>query len=217
MPVDHAAITNFFFAIVGGLTISLIVALFTARLRSFDLYARQFESDDFEEEPHIPNQLEELVEMISHDEDLQASASPLQVPHIDLPGVLAGGGATNQACCVSTGVITIKTVDDPDEHREYNRRMRDRRRADVSVDEERRILDRRVWLRRKEDRAGKKLLTVTDAADTLGVPVEQIHQWLGKTDIPFYYVTDGRSKAMRFEINELLHWYSLFCSNQQQE
>ena len=217
MPVDHIAIANFLFSILGGLTVSLILALFISRFGFSDSFVERFESDNFEEEPHIPGELEELVEVIEQDEDLQESVIPLQVPHIDLPGALAGGGATEQACCVAAGVIHIKTDDDPDEHREYNRRMRDRRCADVSVDDEHRILDRRVWLRRGEDRAGQKLLTLTDAADTLGVPVERIHQWLGKTDIPFYYVTDGKNKAMRFEINELLHWYSLFCSSQRQE
>jgi len=217
MPVDHIAITNFLLLIFCGLTICWIITLFRARYTSSESVMEQFELELFEEESHNPNGLEELVGMIERDKELQESVTPLKVPHIDLPGALVGGGATEQACCAATGVIEIKTDGNPGEKREYNRRMRDRRSTDTSVDEERRILDRRVWLRREEDQAGKKLLNLTDAADTLGVPVERIHQWLGKTDIPFYYVTDGKNKAMRFEINELLHWYSLFCSSQRQE
>jgi hypothetical protein len=215
MPVNHIA--NFMLAILGGSILSLIFMLLISRFGSSDSLFEQFESESLDEEPYVPGGLEELVEVIEHDAELQESVTPLKVPHIDLPGALAGGGATDEACCSASGVILIEANENPDERREYNRRMRDRRSADTPVDDEHRILDRRVWLRRKEDQIGKKLLNVTDAADTLGVPVERIHQWLGKTDIPFYYVTDGKEKAMRFEINELLHWYSAFCSSQNKE
>ena len=48
----------------------------------------------------------------------------------------------------------------------------------------------------------------------MAVPVEKIYQWLDKTDIPFYQLTDGKEKKLRFEVNELLQWYSLFSSEQ---
>lgn len=210
-------ISIFMVAILGGSLVSLILTLFMSRFSSAEALFEQFEAEPLVEEPYGRGGLEDLIEAIENDADLQESMTPLKVPHLDLPGALAGGGATDEACCRATGTIIIETDKNPDEHREYNRRMRDRRFTDTPVDSERRILDRRVWLRRKEDQQGKKLLNITDAADTLGVPVERIHQWLGKTDIPFYYVTDGKDKAMRFEINELLHWYSTFCSSQRTE
>jgi excisionase family DNA binding protein len=157
--------------------------------------------------------LEELAEQVEADEELLSTVTPLKVPHIELPGALAGGGATAEACSKTSGVITLDMVDNPDENREYDRRMRDRRSSEFGVDQDRRLVERRILLRRDEDLKGKQLLTVTDAADTLGVPVERIYQWLDKADIPFYQVAEGKSKAIRFEINELLQWYSAFCSS----
>jgi excisionase family DNA binding protein len=90
--------------------------------------------------------------------------------------------------------------------------MRDRRVTDVSVEKERRMVGRRVWLRRKEDYQNMKLLTVTEAAETLETSIEQIYKWLGDADIPFYQITEGKRKVIRFEINELLQWYSAFMT-----
>jgi len=65
-------------------------------------------------------------------------------------------------------------------------------------------------LRRQEDRRDKRLLSIKDAADTIGVSVEQVYKWLDDTDIPFYHVTEGRRKTISFDISELLEWYSTF-------
>lgn len=155
--------------------------------------------------------LGDLAEEISGDEELLAAVTPLQVPHLDLPGALLGGGAKEEACSKVSGSIVLDRIEDPNEKREYNRRMRDRRSTDDSpAEEEQRMVQRRVWLRREEDQRGKQLLNVTDAADTLGVTIEQIYKWLDKADIPFYQVTEGKRKAIRFDVNELLKWHSSF-------
>ncbi|UCD57852.1 MAG: helix-turn-helix domain-containing protein [Candidatus Hydrogenedentota bacterium] len=159
-------------------------------------------------EPEEPKELEELAEAISHDNNLLTPTAPVQVPHVDLPGVKLGGGALDEPCSKAVGTVTLKSDKDPNERRTYNRRLRDRREADTPPEKERRILQRRVWLRREEDRHGKQLLTIVDAADTLGVHVEQIYKWLDGTDIPFYQVTEGNRKAIRFDVNELLQWHS---------
>jgi excisionase family DNA binding protein len=166
------------------------------------------------EDPPPAGSLEELVETIESDEELLAAPTPLQIPHIELPGALAGGGATEQPYCKASGTIILKTDKDPKEKRRFNRRLKDRRSSETPVGEDRRIVERRIWLRREEDRHGKKLLTVTDAADMLGAPIEQIYRWLEKTDIPFYQVTDGKEKKLRFDVDELFQWYSLFSSEQ---
>lgn len=195
-------------------------AVFTLlNVRSGASYPMGGASDDPEADEESPPRdgLEELAEQIESDEELLSTVAPLKVPHIELPGALAGGGATAQACSKAAGVITLAVDNNPDENREYDRRMRDRRSSEAFVDHDRRLVERRIWLRRKEDLKGKQLLTVTDAADTLGVPVERIYQWLDKTDIPFYQTTEGKNKAIRFEVNELLHWYSVFYSSQGKE
>lgn len=211
MPIDH--LFNFLIAVFLVFLLSSILMLLTVRRAASGSLEEQSESDSSEECPSS-DVLDELAEAIENDEDLLTVVTPLKVPHIDLPGTLAGGGATEQACCKANGVILLDSDEDPNEKRKFNRRLRDRRSSETPVDEDRRMLERRVWLRRREDYAGKKLLNVTDAADTLGVPVEQIYQWLDKTDIPFYHITEGKSKAIRFEINELLHWYSIFSSTE---
>ena len=154
--------------------------------------------------------MEELAEAISQDKDLLTPSAPIQVPRMNLPGAKLGGGATDELCSKTTGTIVLDLAKAPGEKREYNRRLRDRRMSDDLLKEDRRMVQRRVWLRREEDRRGKRLLPIKDAADTLGVTVEQIYKWLDNTDIPFYQVTEGKRRAIRFEISELLEWYSTF-------
>lgn len=166
-----------------------------------------------ESERHLEEEgFEELARMIEKDQGLLTQPPPVQVPHIPLPDALLGGGANEEAFSKATGTIVLKVNEDPNEKREYNRRLRDRRTSDIPTDDERRIVQRRVWLRREEDRRGKTLLTVADAADTIGVPVERIYKWLDESDIPFYQVTEGKKKAIRFEIDELLQWYGAFTA-----
>jgi len=155
-------------------------------------------------------ELEELAEAISQDEDLLAPPPPIEVPHVNLPGAKLGGGAAGELCSKTTGSIALKLVDTEDEKRKYNRRLRERRVSDDLMKDDKRLVQRRVWLRREEDRRGKRLLPIKDAADTLGVSVEQMYKWLDDTDVPFYQVTDGKRKAIRFEIGELLEWFSAF-------
>lgn len=157
------------------------------------------------------DQLEELAEVISQDDDLLTPSSPLQVPRMNLPGAKLGGGATDEPCSKATGTLILGSSEAAEERRQYNRRMRDRRVSNDLRKEDRRMIQRRVWLRREEDRRGKRLLPVKDAADTLGVTVEQVYKWLDDTDIPFYHVTEGKRKSIRFDIGELLEWFSAFA------
>jgi len=213
MPIELLA--EFLTSILFVFFLSALLILFTIRSPSSNLKA-QYPEPDPDEESSGQLGLEDLAEDISLDKKLLASVAPVQVPHIELPGAIAGGGARAEARSKTSGKILLRDTADSSDKRKFNRRMRDRRSSDVPVDDDQRALERRIWLRREEDRSGKKLLTVSDAADTLGVPVEQIYKWLDKVDIPFYQVTDGRKKAIRFEINELLQWYTGFISNKNQ-
>jgi excisionase family DNA binding protein len=195
-----------------GFFLSWLALLLATRSPSPDTISRYYYEAGSVEECADPGESEEPVEEIESEEQTLPLASSVQVPHIDLQGVLAGGGVTNEACAKASGSILLKASGDPNDMRRYNRRLSDRRASAAPVGEDQRIVQRRVWLRREEDRRGKKLLTVTDAADTLGVPVEKIYKWLDQADIPFYQVTEGKKKAIRFEIDELLQWYSTFVS-----
>jgi hypothetical protein len=157
-----------------------------------------------------PDDFQSLADMISQDKDLLKPAPPVKVPHISLPGAKIGGGAVDETCSKATATISIVLEEDASERRKYNRRMQDRRIHQHPVEDERRLIQRRVWLRREEDCKGKVLLNITDAADTLGVSIEQMYKWLDNSDIPFYQVTEGKRRALRFEINELLHWHGNF-------
>ena len=211
MPAEY--VYSFLIAVFVVFFMSAVFTLLADRPGAADPVGGAFDPKADEELPSS-GALEELAEQIEHDEELLSAVTPLKVPHIELPGALAGGGATAQSFSKAAGVISLDVDDNPDENREYDRRMKDRRASEVGVDQDRRMVERRIWLRRKEDKKGKRLLSVTDAADTLGVPVERIYQWLDKTDIPFYQTTEGKEKAIRFEIDELLQWYSAFCSSQ---
>lgn len=202
MLQDFLVIISFVFilsAIILALTTKAPSALPQTRPRSDEGGAREME-------------LEDLIELIHRDKVLTSPEPPVEVPHIELPGARLGGGAKGETCSKASFAITLKLNEDPNERRKYNRRLRDRRVADQPVEEDRRLIQRRVWLRREEDRRGKTLLSVTDAANTLGVTVEQIYKWLDDSDIPFYQVTEGKRKAIRFEINELVQWHSAFAS-----
>jgi excisionase family DNA binding protein len=155
--------------------------------------------------------MEELAEQISRDEDLLKPAPPVNIPAVSLPGAKLGGGAVGESCSKATAVIALVVDEDPSEKREYNRRLNDRRSTEHQIEQDRRLIQRRVWLRREEDQKGKKLLNITDAAETLGVSIEQVYKWLDNSDIPFYQVTEGKRRALRFEIDELLHWHSHFA------
>jgi len=214
MPIELLA--EFLTSILFVFFLSGLLILFIVRSPSSNLEAQYPEPDPADEESSGQVGLEDLAEEISLDKKLLASVAPVQVPHIELPGAIAGGGATAEARSKTSGKIILRDTADSGDKRKFNRRLRDRRSSDVPVDDDQRALERRIWLRREEDHSGKKLLTVSDAADTLGVPVEQIYKWLDKVDIPFYHVTDGKKKAIRFEINELLQWYTGFISNKNQ-
>ena len=211
MPAEH--VYSFLVAVFVVFFMGGVFTLLADRPGAADPMGGTFGPGADEESP-LSDVLEELAEKIEQDEELLSAVTPLKVPHIELPGALAGGGATAQSFSKAAGVISLDVDDSPDENREYDRRMTDRRASEVGVDQDRRIVERRIWLRRKEDEKGKRLLTITDAADTLGVPVERIYQWLDKTDIPFYQTMDGKNKAIRFDIDELLQWYSAFCASQ---
>jgi hypothetical protein len=204
MLLDFLVIVFFVFIL------STIVLKLAVRSPSHNSPCEAPEPDKTEQRSELeePKELEEPAEAISHDKNLLASTAPVQVPHIDLPGVKLGGGALDEPCSKAVGTVTLRLDEDPNERRTYNRRLRDRRESDTPLEKERRILQRRVWLRREEDCHGKQLLTIVDAAGTLGVHVEQIYKWLDGADIPFYQVTEGNRKAIRFDVNELLQWYS---------
>jgi len=211
MPIE-LLLLEFLTSTVFVFILSVFFLLLMARSPSLGLAGQNPESKP-EEQPEQSGGIEDLAEEIECDEELRAVVTPVDIPHIDLPGALAGGGATHEACSKAAGQIAVQESDVPDDGRAYNRRLKDRRSSDVSVDNDQRTVERRIWLRRGEDKAGKRLLTITDAADTLGVKVEQIYKWRDKADIPFYHVTDGKKKAIRFEIDELLSWYSEFISS----
>ncbi len=192
--------------------LSALVIMLAVRAPSSGLQTEAYTPVEPEQHPEF-EALGELAQMIEGDTDLFAPAPPVQVPHISLPDAILGGGANDEACSKAIGTIVLKVNEDPGERRKYNRRLRERRTSDIPTDEERRIVQRRVWLRRREDQRGKMLLTVADAADTIGVPVEQIYKWLDESDIPFYQVTEGKKKAIRFEIDELLQWYGAFTAS----
>ena len=214
MSVEN--LDSFLVAVIVGFVMSAVFTLIAVMTTSADP-TEEGSKPYADEESSSRGELEELVEEIERDEELLSSVAPLKVPHLELPGALAGGGAIEQACSKATGVIVLNVDENPDENREFNRRLKERRSSEISVDEDRRMVERRIWLRRQEDQKDRQLLSVTDAADTLGVPIERIYQWLDKADIPFYQVTDGKNKAIRFEINELLQWYSAFCSSEGKE
>ncbi|MBI5116342.1 helix-turn-helix domain-containing protein [Candidatus Poribacteria bacterium] len=202
-------LVDFLFVSFSVFVLSAFVVMLAARSAAPDTSAQSGESREADQ--RLPfGELDELVEAISHDKDLLTPPSPVQIPSLALPGARLGGGAVRESYSKTTGEVVLKSTIDPGEKRRYNRRMNDRRATESRQKDERRIVQRRVWLRREEDRRGKRLLNVSDAADTIGVPVERIYKWLDETDIPFYQVTEGKKKAIRFEINELLQWYSAF-------
>lgn len=202
---------DFLAMIVFVFILSALVLTLAVRAPSSGSRSEAYNPVEPERRPELEG-FEELAQMIDGDKDLLKPTPPVQVLHIPLPDAMLGGGAREEACSKATGTIILRLDEDPNEKREYNRRLRDRRMSDITADDERRIVQRRVWLRREEDRRSKTLLTVADAADTIGVPVERIYKWLDESDIPFYQVTEGKKKAIRFEIDELLQWYSAFSS-----
>ncbi len=200
MPLDFVA-TLFFVFIV-----SALIMILGTKTASFSAEESAFMSKM--KESFEPGDIEELAELISRDSNILKPAPPVEIPHVQLPGAKLGGGAADESCSKAAATIDIYLNEDPSERRKYNRRLQDRRISDQPIQDERRLIQRRIWLRREEDRKGKVLLNVTDAAQTLGVPIEQIYKWLDKSDIPFYQVTEGKRRAIRFEINELLQWHS---------
>ncbi len=211
MPIE-LLLLEFLTSTVFVFILSVFFLLLMARSPSLGPADQNPESDR-EEQPEQSGGIEDLAKEIERDEELRAVVTPVEIPHIDLPGALAGGGATHEACSKAAGQIAVQEGGVPDDGRTYSRRLKDRRSSDFPVDDDQRTVERRIWLRRDEDKAGKRLLNVADAADMLGVKVEQIYKWLDKADIPFYHVTDGKKKAIRFEVDELLSWYSEFISS----
>jgi len=201
--LDYFLFTLLFVFFLSGLVMSLAI-----RSPVPDIVDEDMEDEDRAE----LDEFNKLVEEIQDDEEILAVVTPLQVPHINLPEAMLGGGAAAEACSKTTGSIMLELNEDPNEKRKSNRRMADRRASADSVDENRRIVQRRVWLRREEDCSDRQLLSITDAADTLGVPIEQMYKWLDEVDIPFYQVSENKRKTIQFDINELLHWHSTFSN-----
>lgn len=199
----------FLFSLLFVFLLSGLVMLLTTRPPTPDIPDEDMEGEIDEGRAEF-DAFAELEAEIQDDEEILATITPPNVPHIDLPDVMLGGGAAAEACSMAAGAIALELTDDPNEKRKSNRRMADRRASTDAVDEERRIVQRRVWLRREEDHSDKQLLSIIDAADTLGVPVEQIYRWLDEVDIPFYQVSENKRKTIQFDINELLHWHSRF-------
>ncbi|GAB4342060.1 MAG: hypothetical protein Kow0099_19260 [Candidatus Abyssubacteria bacterium] len=203
-----AFLLEFFFMFVFGLLLSALIFTFAIRSSSEHAHDAPDEKNPQDRDPDF----EDLVDMIEKDRESFKPPATESIPHKMLQGAILGGGAADQSHSKASGTLEWQLIEDPNERRKYNRRMGERRRADQPVGDERRLIQRRVWLRRAEDRRGKKLLTVTDAAGTLGVPVEQIYKWLDESDIPFYQITEGKRKAIRFEINELIQWHRAFMT-----
>ncbi len=204
--LDYFLFTLLFVFFLSGLVMSL-----ATRSPAPDTVDEDMEDEADEERAEL-DAFDELAEEIQDDEEILATVTPLQVPHMDLPDAMLGGGAATEACSKASGVIVLELNDDPNEKRKSNRRMADRRTSANSENEDRRMVQRRVWLRREEDCSDRQLLSITDAADTLGVPVEQMYRWLDEVDIPFYQVSEKKRKTIQFDINELLHWHSKFSS-----
>jgi len=200
---------DFMVTILLVFALSGLITLLTAQMESEELSVSDFLPPE-EEEPVEDDPFAELADELSRDEGLLAEITPIKVPHMDLPGAMIGGGAKEEACSKVVGTLVLKPSLDGDERRMFNRRLRDRRIDGIAANEERRMLQRRVWLRRREDRRRKKLVTVTEAAEMLGVSVEQMYKWLDQTDMPFYHVSEGNRKAIRFEVEELLTWHGAF-------
>lgn len=200
---------DFLVMVIFVFLISALLLALTGRFPSPETPGRGQEPVVLERHQEMEH-MEELAEVISQDDDLLTPSPPIQVPRMNLPGAKLGGGAMDEPCSKATGTIVLASPGMPGEKREYNRRLRDRRISNDLREEDRRMVQRRVWLRREEDRRGKRLLSIKDAADTLGVSVEQVYKWVDDTDIPFYHVTEGRRKTIRFDISELLEWYSTF-------
>jgi excisionase family DNA binding protein len=204
MLLDFLIILVFVFIVA-----ALVMALGTRPIAISPAGIQPLENNMIESN-HGYGDFEELAGMMQNDPNLLKSSPPVSIPRANLPGALLGGGAADESCSKSVATIAIALDEDPSERRKYNRRLSDRRTLHQVVDEERRLIQRRVWLRREEDRKGKVLLNITDAAHTLGVSIETLYKWLDSSDIPFYQVTEGKRKAIRFEVNELLHWHSQY-------
>jgi excisionase family DNA binding protein len=213
MPIEN--ITSFLVAVVFVFTVSGLLMLLTARPASSGTSSEPSESDNAAQEPLYFEDMEEQADEIDYAEQPLAEVAAVKVPHIELPGAHAGGGATAQHSCKISGIITLDEDEDPDEKRKYNRRLKDRRCAEIAFDDEdKRVLGRRALFRRQEDHQGKRLIEVTEAADMLGVPVERIYRWLDKTDIPFCKISEGKNEKLRFEVSDLLRWYGDFSPGQ---
>lgn len=207
--MPHVFLHDFVVIIVSVLFLSAFALLLTIRISPRDTpdYGLTVNDADQVSEPEKPADMTE--KLIEH-EPPPAPSPLLQVPHMSLPGAKLGGGAKEENFSKAVGAMSLSLKGGPNEKRKYNRRMRDRRESDIPIDNEKRLVQRRVWLRREEDHSKMKLLTVSEAADTLETSVEQIYKWLGNADIPFYQITEGKRRVIRFEINELLQWYNTF-------
>lgn len=204
--MPHFFLMDFFIILSFVFILSALTLLFTTRSPSagkpgFDPIRN--DADDVAD----PAISDNLSGKITHDEEPPPKPRT-KVPHIDLPGTRLGGGASEELCSRETGTISLVLNEPENERRKYNRRLRDRRQSDFSVQKDNRLMQRRVWLRREEDHRGKNLLSVQEAADILETTTEQIYKWLGNSDIPFYQISEGKRKVIRLEINELLQWHS---------
>jgi len=72
--------------------------------------------------------------------------------------------------------------------------------------DDRRLSRRRVWLRRSEDEAQFELGDIDEAARVLATNPDEIEKWIRTADLPFYMVTRGANRELRFDRHELLGW-----------
>lgn len=79
-------------------------------------------------------------------------------------------------------------------------------RAGEGAQAERRLAQRRVWLRRTEDQAGLDLVDIHEAAHMLSTTPAVIERWVQTADMPFYMVSKGAIREMQFDRIELLAW-----------
>lgn len=158
---------------------------------------------------------------VAEPEELDMSA--LRRVRTDLPtvqlkptenGVYRGGAAGPMANVHCRGAF------DPDapapaggERRVARRRTQLRREDDRAAPrarepqvEERRMTQRRVWLRRAEDQEGLDLVDIHEAARMLATTPAEIERWIRTADLPFYMVSVGAVREMRFDRVELMGW-----------
>lgn len=159
--------------------------------------------------------------------DMDALASrprraPDEVPILDLQphpaGVYKGGAAGPHPNVRAMGCLDPGTPGGLHGDRRRGRRRQGARRSDdgpaptpgvgptAGGGPERRLAQRRVWLRRAEDQAEHDLVDIHEAARILSATPDTIEKWILNADLPFYMVSKGAMREKRFDRIELLGW-----------